>query len=415
MTLHDAEVVGAHGYEAVITRTPTPDPWPENDRASVRWSPASTPRVLGVSGDAGKISAALRSFDPEIVTPSAFPSDLRDLLAANRQVVVLDAGVTFSWRSSLRRWMRLCGRPAGGCCWRKRFSRKRRRFPLFSPVFSAASFRIGWRAQIVFVLDASGSMNESAGVGMPDQKFRLASRGVRGALELLHADDRLAVLAFNDGVQRIGVGTKREIETGLEERLLRVQPTGPTSPDVALREISSGFSPKKAADAPGDGGASDRWRNSVDGCGGAGSGGCVPVGRPASPSLHRRRRMRILCRRWLRRSMPRGTRRRMRRAGRCCCGERFRNGLRDEGGPIRWSGDRRIWKGRRSKERLRGGEKCGKNPGGGWLLARAGDNFCLRHWRACGLEQSLQGSCDGGFFGSGGGAGAARGAEDRSA
>jgi von Willebrand factor type A domain len=246
VTLHDADAVGAPRYEAVITRLPTADPWPENDRASVQWSPASAPRVLVVSGEAEKISSAVRALDPEIMPPSAFPSDLRDLLAANRQVVVLDAGVTLSTLqlATLDAFVQDTG---GGLLLDEVVHPEEDAFSSLSPVFNAAPDRAA--ARIVFLLDASGSMNESAGPAMPDQKFRLASRGVMGAIELLHAEDQLAVLAFNGGVQRIGVGTKQELGTSLEEQLLRVQPTGPTSPDVALPEISSAFT-NQTADAP---------------------------------------------------------------------------------------------------------------------------------------------------------------------
>jgi hypothetical protein len=106
-------------------------------------------------------------------------------------------------------------------------------------------------ARVVFLVDASGSMNEAGGgVGGVDQKFRLAARAVAGAVALLHADDQLTVLTFNDGVERIGAGTKAESGAGLEERLLRVQPTGPTSPDAALAEVAKAFA-NKPADAPG--------------------------------------------------------------------------------------------------------------------------------------------------------------------
>jgi Mg-chelatase subunit ChlD len=248
VTLHDADGDAPHRYEVTIVRTPTPDPWPENDRASLQWSPPSAPRVLIVNDGKEEIRHALDMLHWSIVPSAAFPSDLRSLLAANQQVVVLDSAAMLSPQqlSTLDAFVRETG---GGLLLMDASGLDEDSTVLaaLSPVFNSSPNRTP--ARIVFLLDASGSMNETAGPTMPDQKFRLAAHGVIGAIERLHADDQLTVLTFNDAVHRLAAGTKQELAATLEERLAHVQPTGPTSPDAALPEIASAFA-NKPPDAP---------------------------------------------------------------------------------------------------------------------------------------------------------------------
>jgi hypothetical protein len=247
VTFQDADNHAPHHYEATITRTPTPDPWPENDHASLQWSPEESPHVLFITDRTTPDASPFKNLASEILPPAAFPTTLRTLLAANEQVIVLDSDTALSPQqlTTLTAFVR---DTAGGLLLTSRVT-PATDDPLntLSPFSNVPPDRPP--AHIVFLLDASGSMNESASPTTPDQKFRLAAQGVLNAVHLLHPKDQLTLLTFNDTVHALAAGTRQQLEPTLHELLTHVQPTGPTDPDAALPAITAAFA-NKPADAP---------------------------------------------------------------------------------------------------------------------------------------------------------------------
>ena len=95
------------------------------------------------------------------------------------------------------------------------------------------------RKQVVFVLDASGSMAEPVAGG---RKFAFVAAGVGEALASLRDQDRVTAVVFGERVRRIAEGTKKEVAGKLVDGLREIAagstpPSGPTVPDGALAEI----------------------------------------------------------------------------------------------------------------------------------------------------------------------------------
>jgi hypothetical protein len=106
----------------------------------------------------------------------------------------------------------------------------------------------GTAAEVVVLLDASASMNESAGTEA-GQKFSLAARGVSEGVAALRAEDRVTVAAFNSEAHVVAAGTAEQVQTTLGPALAAVRPAGGTVPDAAL----------PAAEAALAGEASHKW------------------------------------------------------------------------------------------------------------------------------------------------------------
>lgn len=99
----------------------------------------------------------------------------------------------------------------------------------------------GGALHVVFLLDASASMNEAVAAGGPgapggvQRKFTLLEQGVAESVGLLAADDRLDLIAFNDHAMPLFSGPAAELRGEmLSHELAGVHPQGATVPDVVL-------------------------------------------------------------------------------------------------------------------------------------------------------------------------------------
>ncbi len=254
VTFRDAlsadEARGPHRYTAIVALMPRGDAWPENDRGSVVWpGAAGAPRVLTISNRL--------AISPEAVRPEQFFKDASQLAAEGWQAVILDdvpaaavgaaegkmktAALPEAGAKALDRFVREIG---GGLLIASRGSafgpghygegpRVPEILENLSPVWSRPHDNSGTR--IVFLLDASASMNEAAG---GERKFSLLARAVQDAGAFLADGDSLALITFNSQGRLLAKGAAREIVPALAATLGAVQPQGATVPDSALEALA---------------------------------------------------------------------------------------------------------------------------------------------------------------------------------
>ena len=276
INVHDGEASGegeggGHRYEVKIVRAPNADPWPENDVGSFLWMPEDEKGRVLVVGDGGIVG---NEFMRGKMEPGNFPRSTGELLAEGWQVIVLNDVEAQKFSGHAVKVLEEFVRDTGGGLVmvgrRNAFGPGRYAEELggkleeLSAVWSAPRERPA--ARVVFVLDASGSMNEVAeGQLMAERKFRLVARGVESAMELLKDDDLVTVLTFNNQAEKVAAGRKEELvgseprpsESDRATNLLRnaldqVQPTGGTVPDSALELVAEALGENKprAKDTP---------------------------------------------------------------------------------------------------------------------------------------------------------------------
>jgi hypothetical protein len=242
-------------YDVRLSATPA-DPWPENDTAEALWTPG------GIGAEGGRrvlvVGEPLVGLLPDSVAvpEDRFPADASQLAAAGWQVIVrsapLDAAppegraMPPSAAAAIDRFVRdtgggllLLGRPpsAGPDPAADTLAR-------LSPVWTRP--HAGGRLHVVFVLDASASMNGPGDAGGAS-KFRLLAEAVAAAADLLAADDRVTVLTFNDTAARRAAGPWRDVGPALRGALAAVAPAGGTTPDAALPLLTAALDDPAAA------------------------------------------------------------------------------------------------------------------------------------------------------------------------
>jgi hypothetical protein len=258
------------------------DPWPENNSASISWVPGSRDpvstrpseerRVLVLTASPSAESPFQGLPDARIVSVGSFQQKAWQLAADGWQAIALDdvplqspftadprPSLTPGQVKTLERFVRDTG---GGLL----IAGRRNSFASghyaeagpegatgglegLSPVWSRPH-EGGGGLQVVFLLDASGSMNEAVALqpetrgaavqerGTADgTRFRLLAQNVQQAAALLAADDRLAIITFNGGADRLADGTAASVRPMLAAALGGVMPTGTTAPDAALGEL----------------------------------------------------------------------------------------------------------------------------------------------------------------------------------
>jgi hypothetical protein len=223
----------SHRYDITLT---THDPWPENDHAAALYQPDNAPpKVLTLTNNAAN-----------------FPADLQSLLADGTQVILLDDLPLDALPPNAPQLLDNFVRDTGGgllilgrqhAFGPGRYAESQT-LDTLSPLASQQENRPA--AHIVFLLDASGSMNESAPTGEGGgQKFRLALHGAQQALTLLHDNDRVSILAFNDKTTLLADTSRNQLKP-----FDTVHPTGNTIPDSALPELTRLLTMPPAAQQP---------------------------------------------------------------------------------------------------------------------------------------------------------------------
>lgn len=98
-------------------------------------------------------------------------------------------------------------------------------------------------AQVLFVLDASGSMAQDVAAAAPTRRFAFAAAGVRMALTTLRPTDTVGVIAYASDARMLAHGPLKAVEPVLGQALDAVRPTGPTHPDSALTLLETHVGP----------------------------------------------------------------------------------------------------------------------------------------------------------------------------
>ncbi|GEM_PF-3298212 len=256
LSVRTTELLADHPVRlAARIHSAMPDPWPENDAASLLYVAEGPPRILLVEPAADThppLEKLLAASGNRILTirPAELPLDVSSLVAQGWQIITLDdvsaapdaihpelQSLTPAQAHVLEDFVQHTG---GGLLIVGRahafgpgaYAEGEAVLERLSPLLSQPPKRPA--AHIVFLLDASASMNERASDKLPERKFTLTARGVQSALELLKADDTISVLTFNGAADVIASGPKSAIESTLAGKLNAVHPTSTTTPDTAL-------------------------------------------------------------------------------------------------------------------------------------------------------------------------------------
>jgi hypothetical protein len=99
---------------------------------------------------------------------------------------------------------------------------------------------VGGKRHVIFVLDASASMNQAAPSSVAAEKrFALLTRAVEEAATFLGTADRVTVITFNRQSQLVAEehgGTSGA--AAIRQKLATIQPMGATTPDTALPDVA---------------------------------------------------------------------------------------------------------------------------------------------------------------------------------
>ncbi len=233
---------GPAAYDARLTADANTDLWPENDLARLIVPGPQAPRVLTLHpsdhlpGDAWKLAAE----GWQVIELQELRAD--DLGRGEWQT--LDTFVRDTGGGLILAGGNHAFGPGGygGEPLAESLS------PLWSGPHNAAP------ATVVFLLDASASMNEAAqdGAGAADtsgaeSKFHVAARGVKAAMQLLAPDERTTVNTFTGTARAAADGTQRSLNATIDRSLGTIEPAGGTLPDTALP-----LAAKTLSTAPGD-------------------------------------------------------------------------------------------------------------------------------------------------------------------
>ncbi len=218
------------------------DPWPEDDTASIFAPPAGPPQVI----------VATRNPTPQppipgttFIAPRDLPSTLTDL--ANTQLIVLDNLPLESLRPGtdllLQHYVEDTG---GGLLLTGATSAfgpghyPQCELETLSPL---ASIPPHTPKHIIFLLDASGSMNEAAIPNRPGNKFSLALSGIQQSLQLLRPEDTVSIITFNATANLAVNDTVQNLPADNFDQLRQIIPTGATNPDSALTILPTILAP----------------------------------------------------------------------------------------------------------------------------------------------------------------------------
>jgi hypothetical protein len=242
ITLRDlaADRALPHRYE--VSLTGIADPWPENNTATLLYTPAGERRILAV----GAPNPLLNDLATSTIPPERLPTDPADLVAAGWQVIVLNdvpaAALPPMAADAIDRFVRDTGggllfsggADAFGPGGYAANAPAAQTLEALSPVFSRP--HAGDTFHLVLLLDASASMNGSSPVagGGGEQKFRILARAVADAAGLLADDDRLTAITFNSVATVLADGPRRTAAPALASALAAITPQGGTVPDTAL-------------------------------------------------------------------------------------------------------------------------------------------------------------------------------------
>lgn len=225
--IYDAQL--AAGSSAPASRDASPDLWPENDAARLIAPGPGPPRLLTLQpgdhlpGDAWMLAAdgwqaiELREVGAEDLGRTEWQTLDSFVRETGGGLILIGARHAFGPGG-------YAGEPLADA---------------LSPLWSGP--RDAPPAQIVFILDASASMNESADDDAAgtrssgaESKFHIAARSVNAALQMLAPDDRVTVITFNGSARVAAAGTRQTLASTLDGSLAAVDPAGGTLPDAAL-------------------------------------------------------------------------------------------------------------------------------------------------------------------------------------
>ncbi len=258
--------VGVHQYEVKAGAKEQGDPWPENDVGRMVWMPLGQPRILVVG--AHPSAADTLGEGMTYISSDQFPVNASILAAQGWQSIVLDdlaaakdlpASVgraidSFVTETGGGLLMVRRGRPFLPESWGD-FTGTWGYLEKLSPVSSWPEKKSG--LQLVFLLDASASMNEAASSpggrgGGGENKYKVAAQAGEQAAKMLPVQDRLTVIIFHDRAEVVADGLRGQVDASLEKNLRGVKPGGATDVDSALPAV------ERALAAAGDGGGEQR-------------------------------------------------------------------------------------------------------------------------------------------------------------
>jgi hypothetical protein len=255
LTLHDtldASDTAPHHYTASID-LPN-DPWPENNSAAAT-IPSSAPlRILTISNQ--RPAQSLGTFLPT----ANFTQSPADLAAQGWQLIVLHdvpaapidnlpnlsppTPLSPAQAQTLDTLVRDNGTgllitTSGHAFGPGRYGEDNVSGEIIESLSPVSSFPKNTRsASVLFLLDASASMNEPA-PQTTERKIELLSRAVQSAAAFLADADTLTIVTFNNSATRLGQGDAYTLRPQLADLLRKIQPAGPTNPDAALPELAS--------------------------------------------------------------------------------------------------------------------------------------------------------------------------------
>ncbi len=227
----------------IMVRLITNDPWPEDDHAEMIISTGGPPRILVVRGRSALASPA--SIPQSVVLSAArIPRNLEAL--TRYQVIILDNVPRSAFEPDAGRMLaKFVERTGGGLLIlgaRNAFgpggyalaTHRRRPWAVerISPLSSLPPHRPP--IQVIFLIDASGSMGQRVHHSGGQTRFQLAVRAITGALAILKPTDRARILAFSGITTPLLGGAVKTIRNRIANVLHRIEPTGPTNPDSAL-------------------------------------------------------------------------------------------------------------------------------------------------------------------------------------
>ena len=227
----------------IRVRLVTKDPWPEDDHAEMIISTGGPPRILVVRRRSA-LTSPVSMPQTVMVSAARIPRNLEAL--SRYQVIILDNVPRRAFEPGAGRMLaKFVERTGGGLLIigaRNAFgpggyalaTPRRRPWAIeqISPLSSLPPHRPA--IQVIFLIDASGSMGQRVHHSDGQTRLQLAARAVTGALAILKPADRAQILAFSGITTTLLGGTVKTIRNRIANVLDRVEPTGPTNPDSAL-------------------------------------------------------------------------------------------------------------------------------------------------------------------------------------
>jgi hypothetical protein len=219
------------------------DPWPGDNEAHLEIPGHGQRNVLMVTRHSAAHAIAAAGWNITEIPPGQVPVSVSAL--SHYQVVVLDniatgnlrPGVQQSLSNDVQRTgggLLIIGTTnafgPGGYGLSQNDTRRPSTLELLSPLSCLPPHQ---RPQnVVFLLDASGSMGNSTALGVT--RFALAAHAITLAAHMLKPHDRISILLFAGKTRELISGTAKMVVPRLPGLLARVAPDGPTRPNSAL-------------------------------------------------------------------------------------------------------------------------------------------------------------------------------------